>query len=39
MATEAEVPESIINRLLLLSLRENSEECLKQFIEKRLTSR
>ena len=39
MATETEVPESIINGLLLLSSRENSEECLKEFIEKQLTSR
>ena len=37
MVTGAEVPVSIVNGLL--SSREKGEECLKQFIEKRLTSR
>ena len=37
MVTGAEVPVSIVNGLL--SSREKGEECLKQFIEKRLASR
>ena len=37
MVTVAEVPVSIVNGLLLS--REKGQECLKEFIEKRLTSR
>ena len=37
MATRAEVPLSIVSRLL--SSREKDKKCLKESIEKRLTSR
>ena len=36
MVTVVEVPGSIAN--VLLSLREKDKECLKEFIEKQLTS-